>query len=407
MTTNLFRGFLTATAVSALLVASGAQAADAPAKKGPTVSAPVGKALQVAQKAQGTKDWAAAQAAIDQAKAAAGRTPYDDYEIARFSTINFVNLNNVPSATEAAIAAADSPAMPETEKPQVLKVAVILTLNNKQYDKAVAYSKLLEPTNPTDPSTILAMIQAYSLGKDYADGVRLGQKVVDTTVAPQKPDHDILEMLMTDQVSVKDEAGAEKTLEMLVADYNRPDDWAQMIDITLGTKGLRDVDAVWLGRLLVLSGGTVSPQDASIFGQTASHLTFFGDTDVARQHGGTGLPDDTAKMNADKKTMPAQIAAGQKANGNYNVKLAEALYGYGMYPEAEAAARLGIQKGGALDSSEGPMVLGQSLLAQGKTDDAIAAFGQVTGGGPATPRIVRLWVDYANIKKSPPATAAK
>ena len=49
------------------------------------------------------------------------------------------------------------------------------------------------------------------------------------------------------------------------------------------------------------------------------------------------------------------------------------------------------------------MVLGQALTAQGKYDDAIAAFGQVHGGGPATARIIRLWVDYANIKKNPPA----
>ena len=52
------------------------------------------------------------------------------------------------------------------------------------------------------------------------------------------------------------------------------------------------------------------------------------------------------------------------------------------------------------------MVLGQALVAQGKTDDAITAFGQVTGDGPATPRIVRLWVAYTNIKKNPPAATA-
>ena len=51
------------------------------------------------------------------------------------------------------------------------------------------------------------------------------------------------------------------------------------------------------------------------------------------------------------------------------------------------------------------MVLGQALTAQGKYDEAIAAFGQVTGGGPATPRITRLWLDYATIKKNPPAAA--
>ena len=30
---------------------------------------------------------------------------------------------------------------------------------------------------------------------------------------------------------------------------------------------------------------------------------------------------------------------------------------------------------------------------------SVAAFGQVTGGGPVTPRIARLWTDYARIKK--------
>ena len=74
----------------------------------------------------------------------------------------------------------------------------------------------------------------------------------------------------------------------------------------------------------------------------------------AEKHGGTGFPTGRAKADADKKTIPAQIAAGAKQNGQYNVKLAEALYGYGMYPEAEAAARLAKTKGGATDPTEAP-----------------------------------------------------
>ena len=83
-------------------------------------------------------------------------------------------------------------------------------------------------------------------------------------------------------------------------------------------------------------------------------------------------PIPPPRADADKKTIPAQIAAGPKQNGKYNVKLAEALYSYGMYPEAEAAARAGHHKGGATDPTEAPMVLGQALAAQGKYDDAIA-----------------------------------
>jgi tetratricopeptide (TPR) repeat protein len=104
--------------------------------------------------------------------------------------------------------------------------------------------------------------------------------------------------------------------------------------------------------------------------------------------------------------MPQQIAAGQKQDGKYNAKLAEALYSYGMYPEAEAAAKLAMSKGGNPDPSEAPMVLGQSLVAQGKYAEAIAAFGQVQGGGPATARITRLWEDYAKVKQNPPSTTA-
>ena len=100
--------------------------------------------------------------------------------------------------------------------------------------------------------------------------------------------------------------------------------------------------------------------------------------------------------------MPQQIAAGAKANGQYNVKLAEALYSYGMYPEAEAAARLAQTKGGATDPSEPAMVIGMSLVAEGKYDEATTAFGQVTGGGPATARIVRLWTIFAKNKANPP-----
>ena len=86
-----------------------------------------------------------------------------------------------------------------------------------------------------------------------------------------------------------------------------------MIDVALSSKGLRDVEVVWLGRLIFLSGATPSKQDVDLFGSTASHLTFFGDAQIAQQHGGTGFPDATARADADKKTIPAQIAAEREA----------------------------------------------------------------------------------------------
>jgi hypothetical protein len=88
---------------------------------------------------------------------------------------------------------------------------------------------------------------------------------------------------------------------------------------------------------------------------------------------------------------------GAAQNGVFNIKLAEALYGYGMYDQAESVARTAQAKGGA-DPSEVTMVIGMSQVGEGKYADAVATFGQVQGGSPATPRIAELWSAYAKNK---------
>jgi tetratricopeptide (TPR) repeat protein len=405
MSSKSFRAPLTAAlfaaAATVALLASPALAA------APKLTTAVNNALAEAQKAANAGDLPTANAAIAKAKAVATKTDYDDYMINTVQIAVAVKGQDMATAETAAEAAADSPAIPEDQKPNALRTALILANNQKHFDKSVVYAKQLATTNTTDPVTQTAITQAFYLAKDYPDALAFTQKRMDAEkAAGKKSDRATLQIMLDIQVAMKDEAGAERTLEQLVAQFNDPADWTQMIDVALSSKGLRDVEVVWLGRLIFLSGATPSKQDGDLFGSTASHLTFFGDAQVAQQHGASGFPDPAARADADKKTIPAQIAAEPKQNGNYSAKLAEALYSYGMYPEAEAAAKVAISKGGVTDSTEAPMVLGQALTAQGKYDEAIAAFGQVQGGGPATARITRLWVALANIKKSPPAPAA-
>ena len=405
MTSKQFRAPLTAALLAAAatvaLLASPAVAA------GPKLTTAVNNALAAEQKAEQAGDLQAAQAAIDKAKAVPNLTDNDTYMINRISINIGIKTNNRAAAAAAAEAAADSPAMPADDAPQITKLALILANDQKHTDKALAYAKKMQATNPTDPGVLSQITVAFYNAKDFPDAQALLLKQVDADkAAGRATSRETLQNLLDVQVAQKDEAGAEKTLEQLVAQFNDPKDWTQMIDVAISSKGIRDVEVIWLGRLLFAVGATPSTQDSNLFGSTASHATFFGDALVAQQHGGSGFPDPTARADADKKTIPAQIAAGQKQGGEYNVKLAEALYSYGMYAEAEAAAKLAASKGSTKDPSEAPMVLGQALTAQGKYDEAVAAFGQVQGGGPATARITRLWTDYANIKKNPSATAA-
>lgn len=399
MTINKSRALLAAVLLaSSALVALPAAAA--------SMSGTVQKHLEDAQAAGKKGDWAAAKAAVDAASAYDGKTAYDNYQIALQARSIDVNLKDMEGAAAAAQVIADSNYQEDKVKVFNANVALELNMAAKHYDVAAKYAKLLQATKPTDPKILANIANAYYFSNDFADAKALAQAQVDADKkAGRVPDHNALMVVMSADAGMKDEAGAEQTLEELILDYNQPEDWAQMIDIAFGTEGLRDVDAIWLGRLLFLVGAPVSQNTGNMIGSIAGHLTFFGDAVNAKAHGAVVDPDPGPRADADKKTIADQIAAEDKQPGVYSAKLAEALYSYGMYPEAEAAATKAIAKGGNPDTSEAPMVLGQAQAAQGKFADAQKSFSQVTGGGPATARVTKLWVDYVTVKQHPPAAA--
>ena len=262
-------------------------------------------------------------------------------------------------------------------------------------------------TPPPSGKDLETVTMALYQGGDYAGATAMAQKNIDAAIAAnQKPPRNDLDIILASQVKQKDEVGAEKTLETLVANYNMPDDWNQIMGVALTTKGMRDVDYVYMGRLMFLQGGKITPSDASLIGSTASRLGFLGEAAQAQKLGGTGFADPAPKIDADKKTFAQQVAAGPKQNGVYNVKTAEAAYGYGMYAEAETLAKAAKEKGGVTDPTEPDMVLGMAQAAQNKYADAAQTFSGVSQSNPASARVARLWGYYAKVKANPPAAAA-
>ncbi len=405
------RTLLRAGLVASLMLGAAALASPAAyAAKQPPMTPSVNKALAAAQKLYGNKDYQGALAEIQKAQAVSDPTPYDKLMTNRFMMQVQIALKDLNAADVAAEAAADTdPAeIPDDQKEAVYKPALQLALNSKHYDKALKYAKALEALNlQLDANFQSLVMQAHYFGGDLEGAKAMAQKHIDAAkAAGQKPNRNDYDVIMSAQVKAKDEAGAEATLEQLVADYNDPDDWKQIISVSYGQKGIRDIDALYLGRLMFLVEPNPPANDASIVGGVANKLGFYGDAVKAQQAGGTGFPDANANAQKDKASIQQQIAAGAKQNGTYNIKLAEALYGYGMYAEAEAAAHQAESKGGVADPTEVPMVLGMAQAAQGKYQDALAQFAKVQGGGPATPRIVRLWTYYVKSKMGPATTAA-
>jgi hypothetical protein len=416
MTAALRKGILEMTSKStrvllaAVLLAGSATALlSTAATAAPSLSSSVASHLQDAQKAATKQDFAGAAAAVAAARTSA-KSDFDTYMVNRVAISVAFNQNDTNAAAQAAQDAADSPAAPDAEKFSNAKLAIQLTTMAKQYDKAMKDAKALEGMKEAaaDPQVPGLVAQAYYFGGDFADAKTAAQRNIDAEIkAGKSPDKQSLEVLMSAQVGLKDDAGAQQTLEEQVRYYNDPNDWAQMIDVAITQNGIRDLDAVWLGRLLFAVGAKVTQDDANMIGAIAGHLTFFGDAVNAKAHGAVVDPDPGPRADADKKTIDQQIAAANAQNGTYSAKLSEALFSYGMYDKAEQIAQLSISKGGnAQDPSEAQMVLAQSQAMEGKYDDALANLGKVTGGGPATPRIARLWTDYVTIKKNPPAPPA-
>ena len=396
-------------ALTALFVfgAMGTAYAQKPAPK-PRLTVAVQKALVEAQTASKKQDYPTALAAITKARAISGRTPYDDLQITRYAMSLNVQNKDMAAATIEGEAAADmDPAIiPEDEKPMVYTAGLQLALTAKHYDKAAKYAKLLQTTTPPPDENIQAMAaQALYLGKDFAGAMELAQKNIAAAKAAGKlPQRTDFEIIMSAQVQMNNQGAAEQTLEQMVATYDDPKDWAQFLGVSLGVKGMRDIDYVYLGRLMFSTKAPMQASDMQLVGSNANKQGFYGDAEQAQKLGG---PAPDARMGADRKSLPEQIAAGPKQGGEYNVKLAQALYGYGMYAEAEAAARLAKTKGDAKDPTEADMVIGMSLLAQGKASEAAATFDAIKAPSPASARVLRLWSYHAKAKASPATAAAQ
>ncbi len=398
---------LAAFSASLLLgAAHGAMAADA--KPAPIKITPaVLKALQAAQVANNKKDYPAAVAAIQQAEAVSDRTAIDNYQIHRFAMSVHIGMQDMPgAATEIETALdADPTVIPDADKATMYKTALQLALMQKHNDKAVAYAKILQATTPPpDADTESLIASALYRGGDYASVIAIAQKNIDAAKAAGKPPaKNDLNNIKNAQVNQKDEDGAERTLEILVATYGEQQDWDELSRVALTTRGMRDIDYVYMGRLIVAQAGKLKPEDATMVGSAANSnkLALYGDAEAMQKFGGPA-PDPRAA--ADKKSLPKQIADGAKNNGEYNVKTAEAAFGYGQYADAEKLARDAKTKPGVKDPTEPDMVIAMSLSTQGKYAEAGAIFDTIKPANPASARVVRLWTYYVKTKAT---TAAK
>ncbi len=410
----MFRKYLGAAAAAFLVVlAAGSLPASA---AGPKVSKAVATPMSEAQTLAKAGDFNGALAKVKEAQALSDKTSYDDYVIANFLGYVAINLKDYKLATQAYEAMAASPDLPEADRKSTLHNAVLLEDTQQQYAKVLEYSKQLEAAGGMDDKTYAAAAKAAYFTSDMTNAQAYAQKSIDLAkAAGQQPQQAALEIVMSTSAKANNQQGAQQALEQLVATYNDPDNWSKLIDVAFGQGGLERIDEFYLARLRMRVGAMQDGGDYTVLANLAMQLGYPAEQRETLLAGiakgkltngtATGLAKARTDAAADERALPmlAKSAAASKA-GEQDVKLAETYYGYGRYADAEASARSAIAKGGMKDPSEGNMILGEALIAQGKSAEALGIFNQVAGGA-SRKKVAHLWSLYAQASNKPAAPA--
>jgi hypothetical protein len=366
--------------------------------------------MMAAQKAAAAGQWQEVMAQAQAALAAPDHTPFDEVEANDFIAIAAVNLKDMNTARKAFEAAADNPAnvdLAPTDRQQVYHNALLLAGDVADWKRVIAYGQVLEQLHAHDDSTYADLAVAYYNTKDTAHAAQFAQKSIDMAKAAGKqPNENALKIVMNGQIA-SNPAAAEQTLEAIVMRNNSPDDWGRLIDHTFGVPGTNDVTAMDLYRLKFVTN-SLRRDDGALAGKLANELYYYGDAQRILQAQGISGPDlNTARSGAAKEqgSLNAEIAAGRKGSGQDAIRVAEALYGYGRYAEAEELARAAMAKGlgggkkcrGHCDPAQAALLVGMAQVAQGKNAEAIATLNAVSGT-EADRKTAHLWAMYAQLK---------
>jgi tetratricopeptide (TPR) repeat protein len=389
---------------TALVFAVPAEAARAPEPpKGPTIGAKVGKPLIEGQKAFNAKDYATALAKAQEADAVENKTPYEAYQVAKLIAVIYLNQNNLPAATEAFNRAIATGGLPEEEKASTYKTAMLLNYNAKNYPKAVEYGG---QAGALDDQGNLVLTQSYYFANDFAGAEKFAQSVIAAKkAAGAKPDRALLDTLLNAQLKQNKNAEAQNTLgEIALADPT-PENWTRLIDQGFVGPKMSDAQVINLLRLKMRTN-SMTAQDYLAMAGTSLRLGLATEAKETLQKGiaaGTVNQAQAAELMGQANVIAAKEAASvadfQKAaaaakDGETDVKLGETLWELGRKPEAEAALRKGIEKGGLKDLANAQLLLGIVLLDNGKKDEAMQLFQQASQS-PSLAASARAWSVYA------------
>jgi tetratricopeptide (TPR) repeat protein len=404
-----------AIALGAAMACGAALSAITPARaaaKPPALTREEAKPLKAAQDALQKSDYTAALQALDKADALPKKSAYAQYLIDEMRGFAYVRTKQYPSAANAMEAELKS-GFASPEQVRTLTVALAeLNYQIKNYDKAIQYGNEAIDKGWSNTQMPTLVGQAYYLKGDWKDTVRFEKaQIAADERKGATPSNQSLQLLLSaclKQNPAGDDACTNNALQELVVYHPKPEYWQQLLYSMFKTAQKSNSERTLLQTYRLASEVNVMkrPEDFTDFAQLAIEAGSPGEAEQVIQKGldENVFPDARSKGKAQRLLADAKRAAArdQKTlarsaeeaalahNGNQDVGLGLAYYGYQQYDKAIQALQQGIAKGGLKDPGSAHLLLGIVELKAGNKSAALQSFKAVKGD-PTLARLATLW----------------
>jgi Tfp pilus assembly protein PilF len=399
-----------------LTVATPAAAQNAPAQQGEQAGQPAQPereydlrraertALAPALTAIGASDWAAAQAALPAAQAAA-QSPDAKYLVGQIMLRIGLGTENTQLQSQAVDALIDSGGAQAHELPRLYDNQMRFALQAGDTAKAERAMARIAELSPNDPNVIIRAADLRMQNNDVAGALQQYRRAMEVQQAAGQT---VTEELRKRVLAIAYRQRLPETLTLareLVTAYPNPTNWRDALLIYRELGGVEQPLHLDFYRLMSAAQALTSERDYVEYAEAAQRGAMFGEVKSALEQGLarnaiTGnaayaremLSAAERRIAEDRQSLPAERTRALAGNsGETILRLADAYYGYGEYAQAAELYRAALEKGG-VDANLVNTRLGAALARAGQRAEAEAAFQAVTGPRAELASFWQLWL---------------
>lgn len=352
-----------------------------------------------------------AMAKVREAELVKDMNVYERYSTNRTKAAVALALGQTAVAFDATEAAIESTRLNGTEKLDLIASLIHASYSAKDYARAVRWADRYAKDGGKNTDIAALRMQSQYLGGDFAGAVEtLTATVKADDAAGRVTTERELQLLVSSQRKLKDEAGATQTVERLATRYPKPEYWGDLLS-RVDRKTMSDHLFLDFFRLLRATGNLASGEQSMVLADIALQMNFAGEALAVLDDANTkGL----IKGNDLKKFQPlraqaAKLAADDAANrkrdeatartakdGNALAFLGQNAVGEGRLVEGIAMIEQGLAKGGVRRPDEVRLRLGSAQALAGNKQAALKTLAAVKGPQGMT-EMAHMWWLFASI----------